>query len=262
MTLDSDIDAIVRQSEEPVDKISTAACPFCNEWEAEMTSAKHGTTRAFLSDGKIVEPYRTIGKFRRHLGRHMEQLALFALPRYESGGIEDDSSNEDDEDGQSDEENRLVQVELDESSTNLPMKRDLLFRKAELHLLREEMEREKQLMGSEHGERPALSRYIDGLASVEDGMVAYTPLLQSGGKMDETAAHEHHLSQVNLEISLLRLERRETETMDSMLFPRKYLTEINMPLQVPHDIRNWAQLKQFVVANGMPGQTMGLVKTL
>lgn len=50
--------------------------------------------------------------------------------------------------------------------------------------------------------------------------------------------------------------------MDGMPFPREYLMESNMPHQAPQDVQNWAQLKQFVVMNSMPPQTMERVKTL
>lgn len=41
-----------------------------------------------------MELYGTLKQFRRHLGRHMEQLALFALPIKEGDDLEDDSADE------------------------------------------------------------------------------------------------------------------------------------------------------------------------
>jgi hypothetical protein len=40
---------------------------------------KENKKMVFLNDGKDVKPYGTLSLFRRHLRRHMEQLALFAL---------------------------------------------------------------------------------------------------------------------------------------------------------------------------------------
>lgn len=212
MTLDSEIDAIVRQSEEPVDKMSAAACPFCDEWEADLTSSKHDTTRAFLNDGKVVQPYGTIGKFRRHLGRHMEQLALFALPRYESGEIEDDSINEDDEDSQSDEVSYHVQA--DEFSVLANLYIGITGRSDKIRRAREAMESERNLMSSEQGKRAALRRYIDELTSLVDIMESHDDVIlkDDGNKEDaRVEADDRVISQLNREISQLRSELADAE---------------------------------------------------
>jgi hypothetical protein len=47
----------------------------------------------------ITEPYGTRRQFRIHLGRHMEQLALFALPKNEGGEVEDESVDKDEDEG-------------------------------------------------------------------------------------------------------------------------------------------------------------------
>lgn len=41
-----------------------------------------------------MAPYGTKAQFRRHLGRHMEQLALFALPRNDDNGLNEDTDEE------------------------------------------------------------------------------------------------------------------------------------------------------------------------
>lgn len=92
----SDLEAIVLQSEEPVDRISASACLICNEWRTTLEDPKQNAKRLFLNEGRMVEPYGTLNAFRRHLGRHMEQLALFALPRTDNPDeMEDDSANSD-----------------------------------------------------------------------------------------------------------------------------------------------------------------------
>jgi hypothetical protein len=62
--------------------------------------------RVFLNEGKKVEPRGTLAQFRRHLGRHMEPLALFALP------IDEVEEAEDQSDSQSD-DNESVRSEID-----------------------------------------------------------------------------------------------------------------------------------------------------
>ena len=66
-----------------LDKIPASSCPFCSEWEdALRTANKH-----ISADETIVV---TAQQFRRHVGAHMEQLALFAIPRgYEEEGDAD-----------------------------------------------------------------------------------------------------------------------------------------------------------------------------
>jgi hypothetical protein len=92
-TSDPQFGALVLQSEEAVDTIPAHACPFCDEWEETLMDPKHDARRAFLNDGQDVKPYGTLKQFRRHLGRHMEQLALFALPMAENEDPEDDSAS-------------------------------------------------------------------------------------------------------------------------------------------------------------------------
>ncbi|KAG4444165.1 hypothetical protein IFR05_000394 [Cadophora sp. M221] len=90
----SELDALILQSEEPMDRFPASACTFCDEWEEQIMNPSQNEKRAFLNDGKDVAPYGTKTQFRRHLGRHMEQLALFALPRDNLDDVEDDSDKE------------------------------------------------------------------------------------------------------------------------------------------------------------------------
>jgi hypothetical protein len=93
----SQLEALILQCEEPVDKISPTACHLCNEWEANLLDSNQDAKRAFLNEGKKAEPYGTLAQFRRHLGRHMEQLALFALPIDEVEEAEDQSDSQSDD---------------------------------------------------------------------------------------------------------------------------------------------------------------------
>ncbi|KAI1122742.1 hypothetical protein F5Y10DRAFT_270798 [Nemania abortiva] len=62
----------------PVDTIAADECPFCDDWEVTL---KDDTTVSPSTDPSgivmTVEPVQ----FRRHVASHMEQLALFAIPR-------------------------------------------------------------------------------------------------------------------------------------------------------------------------------------
>jgi hypothetical protein len=74
----SQLEAIVLESEEPVDKIPAAACKLCNQWENEIRSYSAVPGKPFRDEK--TSKSGSLSMFRKHLGRHMEQLALFALP--------------------------------------------------------------------------------------------------------------------------------------------------------------------------------------
>jgi len=103
------IPAAISQCQEPVGKIPLNACPLCqvcdcdkleikkqdslcgkcnNVWEASLRKTQRVQA---MADPSILEKplYGTPKDFRRHLARHMEQLALFALPKHLSSGDSD-----------------------------------------------------------------------------------------------------------------------------------------------------------------------------
>jgi Protein kinase domain len=96
------IPVAVSQCREPVAKIALNACPLCqvcdcdkleiktqdspcnkcnNVWEASLRKTQRVQA---MADPSILDKrlYGTPKDFRRHLARHMEQLALFALPKH------------------------------------------------------------------------------------------------------------------------------------------------------------------------------------
>lgn len=66
----SDVEKLVQMGARKVAQVSEATCPLCRE---KLTSAK---------------------KYRRHVGRHQEELALFALPRLEVPGTHGQKEDE------------------------------------------------------------------------------------------------------------------------------------------------------------------------
>jgi hypothetical protein len=103
LVVGSQLEALILQSKEPVDKIPASGCLLCDEWESKLLDLKQYSKRLFLNKGEFVEPCGTLGQFRRHLGRDMEQLALFALLMAEEDEMEDDSLKEGDDDDSNDE---------------------------------------------------------------------------------------------------------------------------------------------------------------
>ena len=84
---------IVAQCEEPINRPTAADCPLCDEWEKAFAKSQYGD----------------LSKLRKHLGGHMEQLALFALPRAEPDEGGSDSDGELDEEDEADEGEELKQ---------------------------------------------------------------------------------------------------------------------------------------------------------
>lgn len=71
---ENQLSALIKICQQPVDKLPAAACPFCDEWESRLRELNnHTSTDEIL----VVTPHQ----FRHHVGGHMEQLALFAIPR-------------------------------------------------------------------------------------------------------------------------------------------------------------------------------------
>lgn len=66
------LSAFIDQSKRSVESIQPSECPFCDDsW------ARADSSFACSDDALFVNP----DQFRRHVGKHMEQVALFSLPR-------------------------------------------------------------------------------------------------------------------------------------------------------------------------------------
>ena len=78
--------ALLQASRQTVDRIPASACILC-DWEAVLRRTNTDTP---INEVLVV----TLEQFRRHLGSHMEQLALFALPRSYKDEDENANSNE------------------------------------------------------------------------------------------------------------------------------------------------------------------------
>lgn len=97
--LEPQLPALLELCERQVDKIPANACPLCDTW-ATLLRARMSMIEEDLSQNLFVTPKQ----FRSHLGRHMEQLALFALPKFNEHDVNNANSNaaaagDDSEDG-------------------------------------------------------------------------------------------------------------------------------------------------------------------
>jgi ankyrin repeat protein len=76
--------------EGPAEAISPSACPLCHDWDGSVT-----TVPTVYAKGQSAFPGPvTTRQFRRHLGRHLEELALFALPKYDVAEGDNDHDDE------------------------------------------------------------------------------------------------------------------------------------------------------------------------
>jgi tetratricopeptide (TPR) repeat protein len=78
---DDQLDAIGEASKRFVNYVPALDCPFCHDWEAKLRLANLN-----ISADEIVVV--TPDQFRSHVGAHMQQLALFSIPR---GFLQDDA---------------------------------------------------------------------------------------------------------------------------------------------------------------------------
>ena len=81
---ESQLDAIVTGAAHPVSAIPASECPFCDDWQVNLEKLNPELNGTVMS----VTP----NQFRHHVGRHMQKLALFAIPR---SLLEQDSTSQD-----------------------------------------------------------------------------------------------------------------------------------------------------------------------
>ena len=77
---------LLQASKQVVQSIAASACTFC-DWESTLMEVQE---EALQTETLVV----TLEQFRRHVGSHMEQLALFALPRSFEDRDDNADSNE------------------------------------------------------------------------------------------------------------------------------------------------------------------------
>ncbi|KHE85154.1 hypothetical protein GE21DRAFT_1206890 [Neurospora crassa] len=63
---------------ETITSFKTNNCPFCDDWSKLMANKKPPGREAELGEGFLV----SISRFKKHVAMHLEQLAIFAVPRY------------------------------------------------------------------------------------------------------------------------------------------------------------------------------------
>lgn len=94
--------ALIKASRQSVDRIPATECPLCH-WDVTLRELPTHTP----SDKSLVV---TLERFRRHLGAHMEQLALFAIPRSYRNDEESADSDEAAAMAQSDSRSRELSI--------------------------------------------------------------------------------------------------------------------------------------------------------
>jgi len=80
------VQSVVELSKRPVNYIRPEDCPLCDDDWASLEPA----ARTSLVEGDLVV---NTDQFRRHLGHHLQQIALFSLPRLEGDGHDRGSNN-------------------------------------------------------------------------------------------------------------------------------------------------------------------------
>lgn len=87
--IENQLPALTARAERPVQWIPASACPLC-DYEAALRRKLPGQGTAPRGAEPILVK---VQNFRSHLGRHLEQLALFVLPRNELEEQPDDNAD-------------------------------------------------------------------------------------------------------------------------------------------------------------------------
>jgi ankyrin repeat protein len=83
---ENQLNILTKKCEQCRTHLSPFECPLCDAWGKGLQRLNGG------GDNIVV----TLEEFERHLGKHLETLALFAIPRWSSYPEEDDQANEKD----------------------------------------------------------------------------------------------------------------------------------------------------------------------
>lgn len=68
------LNALAEASKQPITQFSASDCPFCTKWDADLRKSNSDIPRG-------EKLFVTAVDLRRHIGSHMQDLALFAIPR-------------------------------------------------------------------------------------------------------------------------------------------------------------------------------------
>lgn len=96
------------QCEHAVQKISPSECPFCDDWVISLRELNNGVERRFVN----------LHQFEKHLGKHLQTLALFVLPQMPGEVDMNDTA--------SDAEESIDMVALQNALPNIPGTDDII----------------------------------------------------------------------------------------------------------------------------------------
>lgn len=84
--IDAQLPSLLEMGQQTVIQISPRDCPFCDDWEKRLRKLNPDVP---ATNALVVTP----SQYKHHVGGHMEQLALFAIPRGYAEDGEADSND-------------------------------------------------------------------------------------------------------------------------------------------------------------------------
>ena len=75
MARSTQLEAFIETCSRPIERQLAAGCDFC-DWSTKLKSLSENSS---MTEGEDI--HVTISQFMKHIARHLEQVALFALPR-------------------------------------------------------------------------------------------------------------------------------------------------------------------------------------
>lgn len=86
-------DAILQASSRPLTEVPISSCLLCDDWELKLK--EEAASQGIPDTNRLTA---TLGDFRRHLGHHLTQLALFCIPPEMDRSADDESQDDSDND--------------------------------------------------------------------------------------------------------------------------------------------------------------------
>ena len=87
---ETQLPAVVSSCGRTIPEFSAEQCPLCDEWASRLQSVAVGLSD--MGTDKLIAVSHKV--FRSHVGRHLEQLALFAVPRSQGDDGTDDQNSD------------------------------------------------------------------------------------------------------------------------------------------------------------------------
>ena len=93
------LDDLIHAASPPIERVPISQCPFCDDqhlWKGVLEHYSASTSQSKSQDQRsVLDESVSVSLYHRHMSRHMEQLALFAVPAAARDDDDEDSDTGD-----------------------------------------------------------------------------------------------------------------------------------------------------------------------